>query len=158
MGKRGPCYHDPATFAQLMARTLAIDYGTKRTGLAVTDPLNIIATPLSVVATHELEGFLKNYFATCQQFPNRLTKQTHLISHFKHETTESSQYSAKHCRKMADPPQEQAPTTTTTPSTDATWSEKWTRTLQRCTKPRYLVKVLPLEKFHQITPCRTLSP
>jgi putative holliday junction resolvase len=44
-----------------MGRILAIDYGKKRTGIAVTDPLQIIATPLDTVATHELLVFLKNY-------------------------------------------------------------------------------------------------
>ena len=41
---------------------MAIDYGAKRTGLAVTDPLGMIASPLEVVATHTLENFLKTYF------------------------------------------------------------------------------------------------
>ena len=45
-----------------MPRVLAIDYGAKRTGLAVTDPLGMIASPLEVVATHTLEDFLKAYF------------------------------------------------------------------------------------------------
>lgn len=44
-----------------MARILAIDYGSKRTGLAVTDPLQIIATALETVPTHQLLDFLKNY-------------------------------------------------------------------------------------------------
>ena len=44
-----------------MARILAIDYGTKRTGLAVTDPLQIIANGLDTVATQELEEYLKRY-------------------------------------------------------------------------------------------------
>lgn len=44
-----------------MGRILAIDYGKKRTGLAVTDPLRIIATALETVATHELLKFLKAY-------------------------------------------------------------------------------------------------
>jgi len=44
-----------------MGRILAIDYGKKRTGIAVTDPLRIIATPLETVATDELLTFLKNY-------------------------------------------------------------------------------------------------
>ena len=44
-----------------MGRILAIDYGKKRTGLAVTDPLQIIASPLVSVATAELESFLKDY-------------------------------------------------------------------------------------------------
>lgn len=46
-----------------LGRVLAIDYGRKRTGLAVTDPLRIIASPLTTVATHDLESFLKDYFA-----------------------------------------------------------------------------------------------
>lgn len=44
-----------------MPRILAIDYGAKRTGLAVTDPLGIIASPLEFVATHTLEDYLKKY-------------------------------------------------------------------------------------------------
>ncbi len=45
-----------------MARILAIDYGGKRTGLAVTDPLQIIATGLSTIDSKELITFLKKYF------------------------------------------------------------------------------------------------
>ena len=44
-----------------MGRVLAIDYGLKRTGIAVTDPLRIIATPLETVPTKDLLMFLKNY-------------------------------------------------------------------------------------------------
>jgi putative Holliday junction resolvase len=44
-----------------MARLLAIDYGAKRTGIAVTDPLQIIATALETVRTHDLLEFLKKY-------------------------------------------------------------------------------------------------
>ena len=44
-----------------MGRYLAIDYGTKRTGLAVTDPLNMIATPLNTIASHELMHFISGY-------------------------------------------------------------------------------------------------
>lgn len=47
-----------------MARIIAIDYGTKRTGIAVTDPLQIIATALDTVRSHELIDFLKRYTAT----------------------------------------------------------------------------------------------
>jgi putative Holliday junction resolvase len=46
-----------------MARILAIDYGGKRTGLAVTDPLQIIATGLCTVETPNLITYLKNYIA-----------------------------------------------------------------------------------------------
>jgi putative holliday junction resolvase len=45
-----------------MGRILAIDYGTKRTGLAVTDPLRIIATALETVETNLLIDYLKKYF------------------------------------------------------------------------------------------------
>lgn len=45
-----------------MGRILAIDYGAKRTGLAATDPLAIIASPLDTVPTHTLMDFLKDYF------------------------------------------------------------------------------------------------
>ena len=46
-----------------MGRILAIDYGKKRTGLAVTDPLRIIATGLTTVQTPQLFSWLKAYFA-----------------------------------------------------------------------------------------------
>jgi putative holliday junction resolvase len=44
-----------------MGRILAIDYGGKRTGIAVTDPLQLIATSLEMVRSHELIAFLKQY-------------------------------------------------------------------------------------------------
>ncbi len=44
-----------------MGRLLAIDYGRKRTGIAVSDPLQLIANGLTTVATHELTDFLKDY-------------------------------------------------------------------------------------------------
>lgn len=46
-----------------MGRILAIDYGTKRTGIAVSDPLRLIAGGLETVATKELERWLEVYFA-----------------------------------------------------------------------------------------------
>jgi putative holliday junction resolvase len=46
-----------------MARILSIDYGLKRTGLAITDPLQIIATGLTTVESSRLIPFLKEYFA-----------------------------------------------------------------------------------------------
>ncbi len=45
-----------------MPRILSIDYGKKRTGIAVTDPLQIIATGLTTIESHELIPFLKKYF------------------------------------------------------------------------------------------------
>jgi putative Holliday junction resolvase len=45
-----------------MARIICIDYGGKRTGLAVTDPMQIIATALTTIDSKELIPFLKKYF------------------------------------------------------------------------------------------------
>lgn len=46
-----------------MSRILAIDYGKKRTGIAVTDTLQMIANGLTTVDTRELETFITNYMA-----------------------------------------------------------------------------------------------
>jgi len=45
-----------------MARIIAIDYGKKRTGLAITDPTGLIASPLTTVTTHELLDYMRAYF------------------------------------------------------------------------------------------------
>jgi putative holliday junction resolvase len=45
-----------------MSRILCIDYGLKRTGIAVTDPLQIIATGLTTIDSKQLIDYLKNYF------------------------------------------------------------------------------------------------
>jgi putative Holliday junction resolvase len=47
-----------------MARILAIDYGKKRTGIAVTDTMQIIASGLTTVPTTELLSFLKSYISS----------------------------------------------------------------------------------------------
>lgn len=47
-----------------MGRILAIDYGRKRCGIAVTDPLKIVANGLETVATHKLMEFLKSYMSS----------------------------------------------------------------------------------------------
>ena len=44
-----------------MGRIMAIDYGLKRTGLAVTDPLQIISTPLETVASATIMDYLAKY-------------------------------------------------------------------------------------------------
>lgn len=46
-----------------MARIICIDYGLKRTGIAVTDPLQIIATGLTTIESKQLIPFLKDYFS-----------------------------------------------------------------------------------------------
>jgi putative Holliday junction resolvase len=47
-----------------MGRILAIDYGTKRIGLAVTDPLQIFASPLNTISPDEFDDFIAGYLKT----------------------------------------------------------------------------------------------
>ena len=47
---------------KIVGRILAFDYGTKRTGIAVSDPLRLIAGGLETVPTKELETWLAKYF------------------------------------------------------------------------------------------------
>lgn len=49
-----------------MARIMAFDYGTKRIGIAVTDPLQIIATGLDTVHPKDIVDFIKKYLLTEQ--------------------------------------------------------------------------------------------
>lgn len=67
-----------------MSRILAIDYGKKRTGLAVTDPMQIIASGLTTVATTELMDFILNYVA--QEKVGRI-----LVGHPKQMNNEDSE-------------------------------------------------------------------
>jgi putative holliday junction resolvase len=61
-----------------MPRLLAIDYGKKRTGIAVTDPAQIIANPLTTVPTHTLLDYLRAYTAreTVERFVIGLPTQS----------------------------------------------------------------------------------
>lgn len=71
-----------------MPRILAIDYGKKRTGLAVSDPLQIVAGPLETVPTSTLIPYLTAYFSKEQV-------ETVVIGHPKqlnNEDSESMQY------------------------------------------------------------------
>ncbi|MGM9825441.1 MAG: Holliday junction resolvase RuvX [Paludibacteraceae bacterium] len=71
-----------------MGRILAIDFGKKRTGLAVTDMLRITANPLITIETKELLGWLTEYFA-------RETVDEVVVGHPKQmngEDSESMQY------------------------------------------------------------------
>jgi putative Holliday junction resolvase len=71
-----------------MGRILAIDYGTKRTGLAVTDPLRIISTALDTVDTSGLFLYLKKYIEKEQVdefvvgMPKTLSNQDSSVSSF----------------------------------------------------------------------------
>jgi putative holliday junction resolvase len=60
-----------------MGRILAIDYGQKRVGLAVTDPLKITANALDTVPVHEIINYLKKYVSTenVEKFVVGLPKQ-----------------------------------------------------------------------------------
>ena len=66
-------------------RILAIDYGLKRTGIAVTDPLQIISQPLTTVDTKQIIAYLSNYIATNQVetivigYPKKLDNSDALI-------------------------------------------------------------------------------
>ena len=61
-----------------MGRILSVDYGVRRTGLAVTDPLKIIAGGLTTVETPRLMKYLKEYTAkeAVERFVVGLPKQT----------------------------------------------------------------------------------
>jgi putative Holliday junction resolvase len=71
---------------------MAIDYGSKRTGLAVTDPSQIIATALDTVPTHLLFEYLKKYISKepveCfvvgdpRRLNNEMSETTHLTNQF----------------------------------------------------------------------------
>ncbi len=75
-----------------MARLLAIDYGTKRTGIAITDELQIIASGLTTVDTKQLLPFLKDYISKEQvelfvigepkQMNNEVSESEAAILHF----------------------------------------------------------------------------
>ncbi len=60
-----------------MGRILAIDYGTKRTGIAITDQMQIIASGLTTIDTKNLIAFLKDYISneTVEKFIIGLPKQ-----------------------------------------------------------------------------------
>ncbi len=70
-----------------MARILAIDYGEKRTGIAVTDPLQIIASGLTTVSTKDLLKYLKDYVSKEQVErivvgqPRRLNNEPSEVEH-----------------------------------------------------------------------------
>ena len=63
MGSQWYCDRQDGKRRTLMARILSIDYGKKRTGIAVTDSLQLIANGLDVVETKNLEEYIANYLA-----------------------------------------------------------------------------------------------
>lgn len=94
-------------FCRRMSRILAIDYGRKRTGIAVTDPMQIIANGLTTVPTHELMDFLLKYVA--QEKVERI-----VVGHPKQMNNEDSEnmkyikpFVAQLKKKLPDMPVEQ---------------------------------------------------
>lgn len=71
-----------------MARILGIDYGRKRTGIAVTDPQQIVANGLTTVPTHTLLDFIKKYIEQEQVEAIVIGKPTQLNG----EPSESMRY------------------------------------------------------------------
>lgn len=71
-----------------MGRIMGIDYGRKRTGVAVTDPLQIVANNLATVPTHTLMQFIKDYIAREQVERIVIGKPTQLNG----EPSESMKY------------------------------------------------------------------
>ncbi len=77
-----------------MGRILAIDYGSKRVGLAVTDPLQIIASPLETVHSKDVIQYLKDYdqnegieslvLGMPKKLDNTPTNATPLVEQFHH--------------------------------------------------------------------------
>jgi putative Holliday junction resolvase len=71
-----------------MGRILAIDYGKKRVGLAVSDPLKIIATRLTTVSTDEIWNFLEDYLVREEVdlvlvgYPRRLNNEPSEAIHY----------------------------------------------------------------------------
>ncbi len=75
-----------------MARIIALDYGSKRTGIAVTDPTKTIATALETVSTHQLIDYLQKYFqkeevesivvGDPRRLNNEASTTTHLTNQF----------------------------------------------------------------------------
>jgi len=61
-GDNIPKFTNFAGKMRVLGRIIAIDYGSKRTGLAVTDPGQMIASPMETVPTHELMNYLQTYF------------------------------------------------------------------------------------------------
>ena len=64
-----------------MGRILAIDYGRKRTGLAVTDSLRITANPLITIPTHTLEAWLTDYFSSAELQGSEYSHDKHRAEH-----------------------------------------------------------------------------
>jgi putative Holliday junction resolvase len=81
-----------------LGRILAIDYGTKRTGIAVTDPGQMIASPLETVASHELMLFLEGYFGR-EQVETLVVGHPRKLDHSESESMKQIRYFVAAFRK-----------------------------------------------------------
>ena len=79
-----------------MARILGIDYGRKRTGIAVTDPLQIVANSLATVPSHTVIDFIKNY-VTREQVESIVVGQP---SQLNGQPSESMRYIAPFLKRL----------------------------------------------------------
>lgn len=80
-----------------MGRLLAIDYGRRRTGIAVTDTMQIVANGLTTVATHQLLTFLKQY--TAKETVDRII--VGLPKQMNNQPSESMRYIEPFLRQLA---------------------------------------------------------
>ena len=55
-----------------MGKALGIDYGTKRTGIAITDAMQIIASGLTTVATHTLDDFIADFVCLSKKLVSKI--------------------------------------------------------------------------------------
>ena len=75
-----------------MARILAIDYGTKRVGIAVTDPEKIVANPLTTVPTKDIISFLIQYLQTEEVEAIVVGMPRDLFNNYSHSTAAVKQF------------------------------------------------------------------
>jgi len=87
-----------------MSRIISIDYGGKRTGLAVTDPLQIIATGLDTVATKELWEYLQSYISQEEVSEIIMGEPRHKDGNPTHLTPEIHKFAEKLNKKYPDIP------------------------------------------------------
>lgn len=86
-------------FVFYMSRILAIDYGKRRVGIAVTDPLQIICTGLPTVDTKEIFTFLKNYLSQ-EEVESFVIGESKNLDNSKSQVAEDIETFAKKLGKM----------------------------------------------------------
>lgn len=87
-----------------MGRILAIDYGTKRVGIAVTDPEQLIANPLTTVHSSDIYTFLNEYLATEEVVSLVVGMPRDLFNNASHSTNAVEQFVKSLRRKYPEIP------------------------------------------------------